>query len=110
MAIEKVEQLEDRVKFTLWFQNGCGIHDETLDVEILYSAIPNLPSEPPLGDERVDDERYWAVSVDVPKVGARIVYHFREWQETCMARMQGIYGGPYLADLNPAQPSPVKSP
>jgi hypothetical protein len=109
MVIGKIEQLEDRIKIELNFTNGQGIPDETRNVEVLYSDVPNLPCEP-LIPTRDNDNRLWAEYVDVSKIGARIAYHFLDWQESCLARMQRLEGGPYLVSQSVApKPDAPKS-
>jgi hypothetical protein len=46
MAIESVDELNDRVQVHLYFRNGVGIADERDMVEVLYAATPLL-SPPP---------------------------------------------------------------
>ncbi len=98
-VIEKVEQLEDRVKIHFHFSNGMHIPDEFRTKEILYDSIPNLsPVSAPKEDE--DEEgyshEYWFESIFINKIGVGIAYHFQEWQETVSSRMQSCIGGPYL--------------
>ena len=95
MGIDRIEQLEDRVKVHISFSNHSPIPDENTTSEILYSDIPSLPIAPQVPKGRYDS-KFWAERVFIPKVNQTIEYHFHEWQETVAATMQGLEGGPYL--------------
>ena len=45
--IERVEELQDRIRVHLAVHNGVGIADKASTVEVLYSDIPSLPPPPP---------------------------------------------------------------
>ncbi len=97
MGIERIEQLEDIVKVHINFSNQSPIPDEGQISEISYSAIPKLPIAPEVPN-REDDNYYWAEQVFIPKADQTLEYHFYSWQETASSRMQGLEGGPYLAN------------
>ncbi|MFH1307558.1 MAG: hypothetical protein ABIH72_01770 [archaeon] len=105
-VIEKVEELEDRVKIHLHFSNGMHIPDENRFKEILYENILLLASPPKLPEQPHDHcaTEYWEESFDVEKVGGTVVYHFKEFQETVSSRMQIVHGGPYLRKNEQANP------
>ena len=70
MVIERVEQLEDRVRVHFWFRNGLNIKDEEDTKDILYDQIPTLKKEPELVTDT--DGKYWAESFFVEKVGKTV--------------------------------------
>ena len=102
-VIEKVEELEDRVKIHFHFSNGMHIPDEYKTREILYNSILNLPRSPSVPEVREDEDccppSYWSESIFIPKIKKTIAYHFKEWQESVSSRMQFFEGGPYLEDI-----------
>jgi hypothetical protein len=51
-VIERIEELEDRVRVHLFYRNGVGIPDEHDTVEVAYQDILSLPPGSGAADTR----------------------------------------------------------